>query len=145
MIIKSHVWGGYRAGANYPKAVGSNEKIRLVDISDAGAKDLDEAFRNMWLVGKTTRAQKPPHHVSINPHKDERLTDEQVRRIYTRLEAKYGYKPGDHQRVTASPPKRSVRPGELPLSATPPWIPDGRVMGCPALKDFLAAGRCLYR
>ena len=99
MIVKSHVRGGYRAAANYLKEAGSNEKVRLVEIGDAGAKDLDEAFRNMWLVGKTTRAQKPLHHVSINPYKDERLNDAQVARICARLEEKYGYKPGDHQRV----------------------------------------------
>lgn len=99
MIIKSHVRGGYRAAANYLKQPGANEKVRLVEISDTSAKDLDEAFRNMWMVAKTTRARKPLHHVSINPFKDERLTDEQVRRICERLEDKYGYRPGDHQRV----------------------------------------------
>lgn len=99
MIIKSHVRGGYRAAANYLKQTGSNEKVRLVEISDASAKDLDEAFRNMWMVGKTTRATKPLHHVSINPYRDERLTDAQVRKICERLEEKYGYRTGDHQRV----------------------------------------------
>ena len=99
MIIKSHVRGGYRAAAHYLKQIGSNEKIRLVEISDTNAKDLDEAFRNMWMVGKTTRAKKPLHHVSINPYKDEHLSDAQVRKICERLEEKYGYRPGDHQRV----------------------------------------------
>lgn len=99
MIIKSHIRGGYRAAANYLKDVGANENIRLVEISDPGAKDLDEAFRNMWAVGKTTRAKKPLHHVSINPYKDERLTDAQVLLICARLERKYGYAPGAHQRV----------------------------------------------
>src|SRR5262249_9681372 len=60
---------------------------------------LDEAFRSMWAVGSTTRAKKPLHHVSINPHKDERLTDDQVLRICRRLEEKYGYAHGEHQRV----------------------------------------------
>jgi hypothetical protein len=41
-------------------------------------------------LGKTTRAKKPLHHVSINPMKDDRLTDEQVFRICQRLEEKYG-------------------------------------------------------
>ena len=99
MIITSHVRGGYRAAANYLKDPGANESIRLVEISDTSAKDLIDAFRNMWMVGRTTRAQKPLHHVSINPMKDERLTDAQVKRICERLEEKYGYKPGDHQRV----------------------------------------------
>jgi len=99
MIIKSHVRGGHRAAADYLKSVGKNERIRLVEISDPDAKDLDEAFRNMWAIGKTTRAQKPLHHVSINPFKDERLTDAQVRQICERLEKKFGYKPGEHQRV----------------------------------------------
>ena len=99
MIIKSHIRGGYRAAAEYLKEVGANESIRLVDISDPGAKDLDEAFKNMWAVGRTTRARKPLHHVSINPRKEERLTDKQVLLICARLEEKYGYAPGAHQRV----------------------------------------------
>lgn len=99
MIIKSHVRGGYRAAANYLRQQGENEKVRLVEISDTSAKNLDEAFRNMWVVGRTTRASKPLHHVSINPYKDERLTDAQVRKICERLEEKYGYRSGDHQRV----------------------------------------------
>jgi Relaxase/Mobilisation nuclease domain len=99
MIIKSHIRGGYRAAASYLKAVGENESIRLVEMSDPDAKDLDEAFRNMWIVGRTTRAQKPLHHVSINPYKDERLTDAQVLKICARLEQKYGYQTGAHQRV----------------------------------------------
>jgi hypothetical protein len=41
----------------------------------------------------------PIHHVSINPLKGERLTDEQVLIIVKRAEEKYGYKDGDHQRV----------------------------------------------
>jgi hypothetical protein len=99
MIIKSHVRGGYRAAANYLKQTGDNEKVRLVEFSDSSVKDLDEAFRNMWMVGKTTRARKPLHHVSINPYKDERLADAQVFRICACLEEKYGYRHGDHQRV----------------------------------------------
>jgi hypothetical protein len=99
MIIKSHVRGGYRAAANYLKQQGENEKVRLVEIGDTSAKNLDEAFHNMWTVGRTTRATKPLHHVSINPYKDERLSDAQVRKICERLEEKFGYKPGDHQRV----------------------------------------------
>jgi hypothetical protein len=99
MIIKSHIRGGYRAAASYIKAIGENESVRLVAISDPDAKDIDAAFRNMWMVGKTTRATKPLHHVSINPMKNERLTDKQVFRICQRLEEKYGYKRGDHQRV----------------------------------------------
>src|SRR5215469_4212905 len=99
MIIKSHVRGGYRAAANYLKQQGKNESVRLVEISDTSARNLDEAFRNMWMVGRTTRCSKPLHHVSINPHKDERLTDEQVGKICERLEEKFGYRHGDHQRV----------------------------------------------
>jgi len=99
MIIKSHVRGGYRAAAAYLKDIGANESIRLVEIGDSVAKDLDEAFRNMWAVGHMTRAKKPLHHVSINPRKDERLSDEQVLLICARLEEKYGYAKGAHQRV----------------------------------------------
>lgn len=99
MIIKSHVRGGYRSAAEYLKEIGENEKVRLVEISDPDADNLDDAFKNMWTVGSTTRARKPLHHVSINPYKDERLTDGQVRRICARLEQKYGYRFGEHQRV----------------------------------------------
>lgn len=99
MIIKSHVRGGYRAAAEYLKQVGSNESVRLVEFSEPGVRDMDEAFRNMWIIGKTTRARKPLHHVSINPYKDERLTDTQVLRICACLGEKYGYEHGEHQRV----------------------------------------------
>lgn len=65
------------------------------------------------------RAKKQLHHVSINPMKDERLTDAQVLRICVRLEKKYGYKHGEHQRVIFEHVKdgtpafsRHVEPGE---------------------------------
>jgi hypothetical protein len=99
MIIKSHIRGGYRAAADYLKLFGKNEEIRLVEISDPDAKNLDQAFHNMWTVASTTRAKKPLHHISINPFKDERLTDEQVLKIVKRCEEKYGYREGEHQRV----------------------------------------------
>ena len=99
MIIKSNIRGGYRAAADYLKAVGENEKIRLVEISDPDARNLDEAFQNMWSLASNTKCTKPLHHISINPFKDERLTDEQVLKIVERCEQKYGYKPGEHQRV----------------------------------------------
>jgi hypothetical protein len=99
MIIKSHIRGGYRAAADYLKDVGKNEITRLVQISDPDAKNLDEAFHNMWTVASNSRVKKPLHHISINPFKDERLTDEQVQKIVARCEEKYGYKSGDHQRV----------------------------------------------
>lgn len=38
-------------------------------------------------------------HISINPFKDERLKDKQVRQIAERCEQVYGYVSGDHQRV----------------------------------------------
>ncbi len=99
MIIKSNIRGGYRSAAAYLKAQGENEKIRTVEISDPDVKTLDEAFKNMWEVASNSKAKKPLHHISINPMKDERLTDEQVLKIVERCEQKYGYKPGDHQRV----------------------------------------------
>lgn len=99
MIIKSHIRGGFRDAAVYLKEQGQNEKTRLVEISDPHATTLDEAFRAMWAVADGTRVKKPLHHVSINPMKDECLTDEQVRRICERLEEKYGYAHGTHQRV----------------------------------------------
>jgi hypothetical protein len=99
MIIKSHVRGGYRAARDYLKKVGDNERVRVVDMSDPDARNLDDAFRNMWTIGSTTRARTPLHHVSINPYKDERLTNVQVLRICARLEERYGYGKGHHQRV----------------------------------------------
>lgn len=99
MIIKSHIRGGYRAAADYLKEQGKNEEIRLVEISDPDAQNLDEAFHNMWTIACNSRAIKPLHHISINPYKDERLTDEQVLQIVKHCEEKYGYKPDDHQRV----------------------------------------------
>ena len=99
MIIKSHIRGGYRAAADYLKDVGKNETIRLVQISDPDAYNLDEAFHNMWTVASNSRVKKPLHHISINPFKDERLTDEQLQKIIARCEEKYGCKSGDHQRV----------------------------------------------
>ena len=99
MIIKSHIRGGYRSAADYLKDIGQNEKTRLVEISDPDAKDLHEAFHNMWTVAANSKVKKPLHHISINPFKDERLTDEQVMKIVARCEEKYGYKPCDHQRV----------------------------------------------
>jgi len=99
MIIKSHIRGGYRAAADYLKDIGANEETRLVQISDPHAINLDEAFQNMWAVACNSKCKKPLHHISINPFKDERLKDEEVLKIVTCAEQKYGYKPGDHQRV----------------------------------------------
>ena len=99
MIIKSHIRGGYRSAAEYLKEQGQNEKTRLVEISDPEAQNLDDAFHNMWVVASNTKATKPLHHVSINPMKDERLTDKQVLAIVARCEEKYGYKMFHHQRV----------------------------------------------
>jgi hypothetical protein len=99
MIIKSHIRGGFRNAADYLKEQGQNEQTRLVEISDPHTKTLDDAFRAMWAIAEGTKAKKPLHHVSINPMKDERLTDRQVLRICERLEEKYGYAKGDHQRV----------------------------------------------
>ena len=99
MIIKSHIRGGYRSAADYMKDQGKNEKARLVEISDPSAKNLDEAFHNMWIVASGTRCKKPLHHISINPMKDERLTDAQVLKIVGHCEEKYGYRMFHHQRV----------------------------------------------
>jgi hypothetical protein len=99
MIIKSHIRGGFRSAAAYLKEQGQNEKTRLVEMSDPHVKNLDEAFRAMWAVADGTKVKKPLHHVSINPMKDERLTDKQVLRICEKLEEKYGYAHGEHQRV----------------------------------------------
>jgi len=53
----------------------------------------------MWAVSSRSKAKKPLHHISINPFKDERLNDTQILKIVERCEQKYGYKPGEHQRV----------------------------------------------
>jgi hypothetical protein len=53
----------------------------------------------MWAVASHSKVKKALHHISINPHKDERITDEQVLKIVERCEQKYGYKPANHQRV----------------------------------------------
>jgi len=99
LIIKSHIRGGYRSAAEYLKEQGKNEKIRLVEISDPEAANLDEAFHNMWVVASDTQCKKPLHHISINPMKGEWLTDAQVLAIVERCEAKYGYQMFHHQRV----------------------------------------------
>ncbi|MBP7253565.1 MAG: relaxase/mobilization nuclease domain-containing protein [Alphaproteobacteria bacterium] len=99
MIIKSHIRGGFRDAAAYLKAQGENEKVRLVEMSDPHVKNLDEAFKAMWAVADGTKVKKPLHHVSINPMKEECLTDLQVSRICERLEEQYGYTHGQHQRV----------------------------------------------
>ena len=99
MIIKSHIRGGFRSAAQYLKEQGKNEKTRLVEISDPSAKNLDEAFQNMWAIASTTRCTKPLHHISINPMKGEFLTDKQLLAIVERCEEKYGYKMFNHQRV----------------------------------------------
>lgn len=99
MIIKSHIRGGYRSAAAYLREQGKNDKTRVVELSDLEAGNLDEAFKNMWTTARRSKAKKPLHHISINPYKDERLTDEQVLKIVERCEQKYGYKHGDHQRV----------------------------------------------
>ncbi len=99
MIIKSHIRGGYRSAAAYMKEQGQNEKTRLVELSDPEAKNLDQAFQKMWEVASCTNSSKQLHHISINPMKDERLTDKQVLAIVERCEEKYGYKLFHHQRV----------------------------------------------
>lgn len=99
MIIKSHIRGGYRAAADYMKDIGKNEKTRLAELSDTEAQSLDEAFHRMWKVASNSKCKKPLHHISINPMKDERLTDKQVLAIVERCEDAYGYKMFHHQRV----------------------------------------------
>jgi hypothetical protein len=99
MIIKSVIRGGYRAAADYMKEQGKNEKTRLVELSDPSAKNLDDAFHNMWVVASNTKCTKPLHHISINPAIGERLTDEQLKKIVEHCEEIYGYRMFHHQRV----------------------------------------------
>jgi hypothetical protein len=99
MIIKSVIRGGYRAAADYMKEQGKNEKTRLVELSDPSAKNLDDAFHNMWVVASNTKCTKPLHHISINPALGERLTDEQLKKIVEHAEEVYGYRMFHHQRV----------------------------------------------
>jgi hypothetical protein len=99
MFIKAHIRGGYRAAAHYLGDKGKNEATRLVHMSDPDARDLDEAFHNMWLVASPTKAEKPLFHFSINPFKDERLTDKQVKRIAAAYAAKCNMDIAHHQHV----------------------------------------------
>jgi hypothetical protein len=99
MIIKSVIRGGYRSAAEYMQEQGKNETTRLVEISDPSAKNLDDAFHNMWVVAANTKCTKPLHHISINPMPGERLTDAQLRKIVEHCEEVFGYKMFHHQRV----------------------------------------------
>ena len=99
MIIKSVIRGGYRSAAEYMKEQGKNETTRLVELSDPAAKNLDDAFHNMWVVTGNTKCTKPLHHISINPMPGERLTDAQLRKIVEHCEKIYGYPMFHHQRV----------------------------------------------
>lgn len=96
MIIKSHVRGNLLEAAYYLKDKGANETTRLVDINDPAAADLDEAFYNMWAITCNSKVTKPLHHISINPYKEERLSDEQALKILRHCEKKYGYRSGCH-------------------------------------------------
>ena len=99
MIIKSVIRGGYRSAAEYMKEQGKNEKTRLVELSDPSAKNLDDAFHNMWVVAANTKCVKPLHHISINPALGERLTDKQLMQVVEHCEEVFGYKMFHHQRV----------------------------------------------
>jgi hypothetical protein len=99
LFIKAKVRGGYRAAATYLEAQGKNEYTRLVYISDLDARNLDEAFQNMWEVANPTKADKPLFHFSINPYKEERLTDKQVKRIIEAYAAKCKMDINNHQHV----------------------------------------------
>ena len=81
------------------KEQGKNESTRLVELSDPSAKNLDDAFHNMWVVAGNTKCTKPLHHISINPALGERLTDAQLMKIVEHCEKIYGYPMFHHQRV----------------------------------------------
>ncbi|MDR3450893.1 MAG: DUF736 family protein [Alphaproteobacteria bacterium] len=99
MFIKAHIRGGYRAAAHYLSSQGTNEVSRLVSMSDPDAKDLSEAFQNMWQVASQTKVEKPLFHFSINPFKDERLTDKQAKQIAEAYAGKCNINIEDHQHV----------------------------------------------
>ncbi|MFY9288174.1 MAG: relaxase/mobilization nuclease domain-containing protein [Alphaproteobacteria bacterium] len=99
MIIVSHVMGGFHTAAAYLSAQGENENVRTFEISDPDAKNLDDAFRNMWIIASFSNVIKALHHISINPFQDERLNPSQLTKIVARCEKKYGYQTGEHQRV----------------------------------------------
>ena len=99
MIIVSHIRGDHASAARYLSSRGKNEKTRIIEISDYDASTLTEAFYNMWAVACHSQIKKMLHHISINPCKDERLSDQDVSKIVRRCENKYGYQPQDHQRV----------------------------------------------
>jgi len=99
MIITSCFRGRLKQAARYLTDKGDNEKVRTVDISDIDAETMDEAFRNMEAIAGHSKAKKPVHHISINPYKDEHLSDAAVLRIVRRCEEIFGYKLYEHQRV----------------------------------------------
>jgi hypothetical protein len=99
MIIKPCVRAGYRQAAAYLQDKGENEKVRLVEISDPNAKNINEAFQCMWEVAYGTRAKKPLFHFSINPCLDERLTHKQAKYITDNYMKRCNLDPSQHQRV----------------------------------------------
>jgi len=99
LFIKASIRGGYRAAAKYLSEKGKNEVSRVVHISDPDANNLDEAFRNMWETASVTKAEKPLFHFSINPFKDERLTDLQAKRIAQAYALKCNMDIAQHQHV----------------------------------------------
>ena len=99
MIIKSSLRVGFKKTGRYLEDQGENEKTRLVLLSDPHVTSIADAFRAMWAIADGACVKKPIHHVSVNAMAYERMSDEQISRVCSLLESKYGYQKGAHQKV----------------------------------------------
>ena len=57
-----------------------NQRVRVVGFKGFAHENVDDAFRDMEAVAKSTRSKNFFHHADLNPREDERLTDRAMRR-----------------------------------------------------------------
>lgn len=92
MIIK----GGSRAGAYdlaaHLQRVDTNERMEVLGIRGAVARDLEGALREMEAMSSGTRCKNPLYHASINTPIHERLGIDGWERAVDRLEEELGLK-----------------------------------------------------
>lgn len=92
MIIK----GGPRAGASdlaaHLQRVDTNERMEVLGIRGAVARDLEGALREMEAMSSGTRCKNPLYHASINTPIHERLGIDGWGRAVDRLEEELGLK-----------------------------------------------------
>lgn len=90
MIIK----GGSRAGASdlaaHLQRVDTNERMEVLGIRGAVARDLEGALREMEAMSSGTRCKNPLYHASINTPIHERLGIDGWERAVDRLEEELG-------------------------------------------------------